>query len=116
MLEFGVSRRRLGRRPTVDRRTGYLLAGGTLMEQLGEHWVAFSPLSGETHLINDTTAAVVESVSREVPVTLEQLWASLAADAGVMPIDAEDLVRQALQMLVAAGLVREVPLPRAAAA
>lgn len=106
----------MARAAGADRRTGYLLAGGTLVEQLGEHWVAFSPLSGETHLINDTTAAVVESVSREVPVTLEQLCASLAADAGVMPIDAEDLVRQALQMLVAAGLVREVPLPRAAAA
>lgn len=95
-------------------RTGYVLVPGVLVESLGDHWAAFSPSSGESHLINDTSAAILEMLSCETPLTQAQACAELAADAGELPADAEGLVHEALQTFVTAGLVRTMALPYAA--
>jgi len=92
--------------------TGYVLVPDVLVEPLGDHWVAFSPSSGESHLINDTSAAIVEMLSCESALTLKQACTALAAEVGTLPADTEGLVHEALQTFVRAGLVRAVRLPR----
>ena len=37
-----------------------------LVEPLGPSWVCYSPASGQTHLLNDESAAVLEMLFREV--------------------------------------------------
>ena len=95
-------------------RAGYVLVHGVLVEPLGEHWAAFSPASGESHLINNTSAAIVEMLSCEMPLTLAQACAALATDVGTLQPDAEAFVGEALRSFITAGLARSVPLPQTA--
>lgn len=96
--------------------TGYVLVPGVLVEQLGDHWAAFSPSSGESHLINDTSAAILEMLSCEAALTLAKICAALAVHVCAMPADVEELVREAFETFITAGLVRAAALPPGTAA
>jgi PqqD family protein of HPr-rel-A system len=54
---------------------------GLRIAQVGHLWVAFSPLSGETTLLNDEAAAVLELIGGQA-LTQQQLCKQLAADTG----------------------------------
>ena len=89
------------------------LVGGVLLEPLGDHWAAYSPASGETHMLNDTSAAVLEVLVETPNLTLKQACAFLAEDAGIPAAELEPLVSDALRAFVTAGLARVVPAAQA---
>ena len=84
------------------------LVPGVLVEPLGDQWCAFSPASGETHLLNDTSAAVLEIFKSHPAISADQACAVLAADVGLAMSEVEPLVTEALRTFVTAGLVRVV--------
>ena len=84
------------------------LVPGVLFEPLGDQWCVFSPASGETHLLNDTSAAVLEILKSNPAIRFEQACIVLAADVGLPVAEVEPLVTEALRTFVTAGLVRMV--------
>lgn len=50
--------------------------------ELGTQWIAFSPASGETHLLNDTGAALLQILAREGPLDLEAIVVRLGEELG----------------------------------
>lgn len=74
-------------------------------EPLGHVWVAFSPASGETALLNDESAAILE-VLEAGPATSEVIAATLALDSGIPAADLAATLETAWPRLVNAGLVR----------
>lgn len=84
----------------------YLRAPGVRFAQLGDAWVAFSPLSGETHLLNTESVALVETLDLQEPRTPEAAAQLLAADSGFSPEEMSELLRDAWPTLLQAGLIR----------
>ena len=80
---------------------------GTLIEPVGHLWVAFSPATGETILLNNESAAILEVLEAGTADTVAVTQA-LAADGVLAPDSVEQLVEDAWPELVASGLVREV--------
>jgi PqqD family protein of HPr-rel-A system len=85
----------------------YTRAPGVLFAPLGEGWAAFSTLSGETHLLNSESVAVVESLDLHEPRTERQVAESLADDSGMTVQELLQTLAPAWPMLLEAGLVRE---------
>ena len=85
---------------------GYAIVPDILMEPLGDHWAVFSPASGESHLVNDSSAALLEIFKSNPAISAEQACSVLAADVGLPVADVEPLVSEALRTFVTAGLVR----------
>lgn len=56
---------------------------GVLVESLGESWVCYSPASGQTHLLNDESAAVLELLGLHDGMSPSMICEALAADSGV---------------------------------
>ena len=81
------------------------LVPGVRLEALGQDWVAFSALSGETHQLNPEAAAVLELLAAG-PLSESALCAALAADTGVDATEIQILLRDAWSMLESAGLIR----------
>jgi len=81
------------------------LAPGLRLEVLGEQWVAFSAVSGETLQLNQEAAAVLDLL-RDGPMTESELSAALAAETGAAVTDIEDTLREVWPTLEAAGLIR----------
>ena len=90
--------------------TEYVLVPGVLVEPLGDHWAAFSPSSGESHLINDTSAAILEMLGGGAPLTPAQICTELTAHVGAVAVDAQGLVGDAFRAFITAGLVRTAPV------
>jgi hypothetical protein len=76
----------------------YGRADGVLIEPLGHLWAAFSPLSGETTLLNDESAAILEMLESGDSDT-SGICAALAEDSGL------DAVTGGWPRLLEAGLV-----------
>jgi len=77
---------------------------GVRMIELGELWGAFSPLSGQTVLLNTEAVAILE-VLREQPGDLARVCQTLAMDTD---LDARELMQRcapAWQQLLDAGLL-----------
>lgn len=89
------------------------LAPGTRLEALGEGWLAFSALSGETHRLNPEAAAVLDLLATG-SMDESHLCALLAAETGA---DAETIratLHEVWPSLEAAGLIRTGPAGRCA--
>ena len=84
------------------------LAPGVQLEGLGEGWVAFSALSGETHQLNPEAAAVLEWLAAG-PMTEAALCTGLAADTGVDNDTIRATLHEVWPALDAAGLIRTEP-------
>ncbi len=88
----------------------YAAVPGFKLEPLGSSWAVFSPLSGETHILNDESATILEWLRDQGPAGADQIAPVLAVEAG-MP---EAKVRQAIEFawvpLLVAGLVRRLPV------
>lgn len=80
------------------------LRAGVLLEPLGKLWATYTPASGETQLLNDEAAAVLE-VLRDGPVTLATLCSLLASDVGGREGEIALAVEGSLVQLGAAGLI-----------
>lgn len=87
--------------------TAWTRAAGTRLAQLGEGWVAYSALSGETHLLNDESVAVLDALDTVTPRTLDAVCQWLADDLAMDPGELDAILRPSWSSLVSAGLVRE---------
>lgn len=82
----------------------YRRAPGVLVEPIGRVWAAFSPLSGETILLNDESAAILEIVDGG-PASTADMAAVLAQDSGLPESELTPIVAEAWVRLVEGGLV-----------
>ena len=85
----------------------YLRAPGVLFAPLGSGWVAFSSLSGETHLLNTESVAVVETLDALQARSADEVAQLLAADSGIEAVEMTETLAHAWSMLMQAGLIRE---------
>lgn len=84
----------------------YVRAPDILLESMGEGWAAFSALSSETHLLNNETAAVVETLDPSDALTAFDVAERLADYSGLCPSDMVELLGNTWAMLLEAGLIR----------
>lgn len=84
--------------------------GGALVEPVGHLWAAFSPLTGETALLNDESAAILE-ILEAGPADAGSVCAQLGADSGLSADELMPVVAASWPSLIEAGLVRELPAP-----
>lgn len=96
---------------------GCLRAPGVLTEPLGDGWVVFSALSGETHLVNDESVEVLNALDERLPRTTAEVAQHLAA---LFEVDAAEMgatLSGSWTALVEAGLILQTrgaqpsPLP-----
>ena len=85
----------------------FIRAPGVLLEPLVEGWAAFSSLSGESHLLNDESAAIVEALDLVQPLSSSAICKSLAQDCGMPTAEVERAIGSAWEQLIEAGLIRE---------
>ncbi len=85
----------------------FAVSPGVRIEDLAGAWVAFSPRSGETLILNDESAAILEILAEEARGA-EDVCAVLRSDGGAGQPDLNILVRGGLARLAEAGLVQEV--------
>lgn len=93
--------------------TGFVLAPGVLTAPLGTGWAAYSAVSGETHLLNDESLAVLEALHSDEPTTVAELCSRLAADHGVEAMALATTLQDCWRPLLEAGLVRHCAVPLA---
>lgn len=86
---------------------------GVLVEAIGPVWAAFSPATGETTLLNDESAAVLE-VLENGAASSEAICAELADDCGLGVASLAHVIEACWPRLIEAGLVREQSADRAA--
>lgn len=84
----------------------YARTGGVLIEPIGHLWAAFCTATGETSLLNDETASILEVLSLGAATT-ENVCLSLSADTGLGVEVLAETVEACWPRLIEAGLVRE---------
>jgi PqqD family protein of HPr-rel-A system len=77
---------------------------GVRLADLGELWSAFSPLSGQTVLLNTEAVAILELL-RESPGNLAQVCQTLAMDTGLAADEMQQRCSGVWQELLDAGLL-----------
>jgi len=85
----------------------YSRADGVLVEPIGHLWAAYSPLSGETTLLNDEGAAILEVLELGLRDT-SGVCAALAEDGGQDPDCFAAAVSSGWPRLLEAGLVQRL--------
>lgn len=84
----------------------YSRCDGVAVEPVSEVWAAFSPISGETILLNNESAAILE-VLVDGPATTQQVAEQLAQDMGESGGGLHDLIAGCWSTLIDAGLVQQ---------
>jgi PqqD family protein of HPr-rel-A system len=87
--------------------TRFARGDGVLVEALGYLWVAFSPASGESVLLNDEAASILEVLESGTASTAS-ICATLSDDSGIDAHALFDIVEACWPRLVGAGLVRRL--------
>lgn len=82
----------------------YGRADGVLVDSIGHLWAAFSPSSGETTLLNDESAAILEVLEAGESDTAG-VCAALAEDSGIDAQQFVEAVAGGWPRLLEAGLV-----------
>jgi len=96
---------------SYQREGRYRPLAGIRLEPLGARWVSYSPRSGETHVLNDESVAILECVMAHPDgVVTEDVAVLLADDAGLAPQHIQDVIELGWTALVEAGLVIREPL------
>ena len=85
----------------------YARTEGMLVEAIGLIWAAFSSTTGETALLNDESAAILEILELG-PAHTERVCATLSDDSGMPMESLTAVVEESWPRLVDAGLVREL--------
>ena len=78
---------------------------GVIVEPVGAMWVAFSPVTGETTLLNDESAAILEML-HDGPADTVAICAALDDDSGVPADELVPMVEAHWPQLLDAGLIR----------
>lgn len=82
---------------------------GLLVEELGTAWAVFSPVSGASHVLNDSSAAILEVLtSVPTPLSAQALAEALSQDTGQPPAQIGQALESHWDELLAGGLIREV--------
>ncbi len=89
--------------------TRYLRAPGVLTAALGEGWVVFSSLSGESHLVNGESVAVLEALDTDAAQSAAQVCETLAHEYELAASELLVTLAGSWVPLVTAGLIRQVP-------
>lgn len=84
----------------------YARVDGIWVEPMGHLWAAFSPATGETTLLNDESASILEVLESGASATAP-ICAVLAADSGLPAESLVDIVLASWPRLIEAGLVRD---------
>ena len=84
----------------------FVRAPGVLVEPLDGIWGAYSALSGETHLLNNESVAIVEALGLSQPLSAAAVCELLARDCGLAPAEIEQTIGAAWEQLIEAGLIR----------
>lgn len=79
-----------------------------LVEPVGHLWAVFSPATGETVLLNDESAAILEILEMG-PADADGVCAVISVDSGIAPDELLGHVEGSWPQLIEAGLVRELP-------
>jgi hypothetical protein len=85
----------------------YRVREGVTLEAVGQMWASFSPASGETQLLNNEAAAVIE-VLLELPRTLAQIDAVMSEESAVALGSITSLLEDTTFELEAAGLIEHL--------
>jgi hypothetical protein len=85
---------------------GWLRAEGVLLQPLGEAWAAYSSASGETHLINESGAALIQALDEREPRHRKLVQRNLAAAADLTDYEVDSLLKLAWEEYLQAGLLR----------
>lgn len=80
---------------------------GVLVEPIGQSWVAFSPASGDTTLLNDESAAMLEVLGLDCMDTAD-VATQLAEDAGIAASRFAPALDSHWARLIDCGLIRRV--------
>jgi PqqD family protein of HPr-rel-A system len=89
-------------------RAAFVRVPGTLIERLADDaWAAYSPACGESHLLNETSVAVLGLLDESAATPADAVCAALAADRGLPVAAVSALLAGAWTNLVQAGLVRQ---------
>jgi len=83
---------------------------GVLIEPVGHLWATFSPATGETALLNDESAAILELLESD-PAGTDAICATLASESCSDVVSLVELIEASWPRLIEAGLVREQPRP-----
>lgn len=78
------------------------------IEAIGDLWAAFSPASGETMLLNDTCAAILEILSHG-PTDEAGICAAIATDSGLAEPEVASRLADSWRGLIDAGLLHLIP-------
>ena len=84
----------------------YSLVANVSVQPVGTIWVAFSPSSGETLLLNDESAAILEVLAR-TSAGADEIVSALAADSGVGRDAIAETLADCWSHLVQGGLARQ---------
>ena len=84
----------------------YARTDGVLVESMGHLWAAFSAATGETSLLNDETASILDVLSPGASTT-KDVCLYLSADTGLSVDELAEVVEASWPCLIEAGLVRE---------
>lgn len=88
----------------------FRLSDGVRLEPFDGVWAAFSPLSGETMLLNTEAAAVLELLASG-PADAAQIAQALAEDSGTELKQVNEALRHVWDQLLATGLVQTTTVP-----
>ena len=84
----------------------YARSAGVLLEPVGHLWAAYCPASGETALLNDESAAILEMLAAGAADDAD-ICAALAQDCGVEAVSLVEQVGQCWPNLIQCGLIHE---------
>jgi PqqD family protein of HPr-rel-A system len=85
----------------------FVRAPGVLIEPVGSvDWAVFSALSGESHLLNETSAVVLELLEEQQPLSADRIVAVLAEDTGLPREEVAATIASSWETLLQAGLIR----------
>ncbi len=94
--------------------SAYVRAPGVQVEAIGDTWGAFSTLSGETHLLNASSVAILDMLFPEQPISHESVCNELMVESGLGRSAVEQLLLGTWETFIRAGLVRQVMVDGAA--
>lgn len=86
----------------------YAAVAGVRVEDLGSFWAAFSPASGQTHLINDESCALLDWLQGRPSGSSAEAADALAEEAGLPAAELLDHIDRGWAPLLTAALVRQV--------
>ena len=84
----------------------YARTEGILVEAVGHLWAAFSAATGETVMLNDESAAILEILAAGAADS-STICAELAQDSGLPAHEIETLLETCWPTLIDTGLVRQ---------